>query len=167
MSTEMASEENRRMLPVLIINLDGAMGYWDEFSSHYYVLRPKVVESLIQLSHDFRIVAVSSQKQNLIFRLVYGLMNMTLYDSSAHLFFDAVYQLNSQNEVKKMDCHIKNIDEVHYDLTQVLIDMQFGREEANPPEPSGDKFETFWESKQYRPSKKVIIVTNERYLHNN
>lgn len=60
MSTEMASEEARRMLPVLIINLDGTMGYWDENKNHYYVLRPKIVESLIQLSFDFRIVAVSS-----------------------------------------------------------------------------------------------------------
>ena len=117
MSSEMACEEQRRMLPVLIINLDGAMGYWDELGSNYYVLRPRVVESLIQLSYDFRIVAISSQKQNLIFRLIYGLMNMTLYDNHAHLFFDAVYQLNSQNEVRKLDCFIKNVDEIHYDLT--------------------------------------------------
>ena len=60
MSTECASDENRRMLPVLIINLDGAMGYWEENKNHYYVLRPKIVESLIQLSFDFRIVAISS-----------------------------------------------------------------------------------------------------------
>lgn len=78
MSTEMASEESRRMLPVIIINLDGAMGYWDENKCNYYVLRPKIIESLIQLSFDFRIVAVSSQRQSKIFRLVYGLMNMML-----------------------------------------------------------------------------------------
>lgn len=60
MSTEMASEESRRMLPVLIINIDGILGYWDELKNHYFVLRPKIVESLIQLSFDFRIVAISS-----------------------------------------------------------------------------------------------------------
>ena len=171
MSTEMASEESRRMLPVLIVNLDGVLGYWDENKCHYYVLRPKAVESLIQLSYDFRIVAISSQRQSMIFRLVYGLMNMMLYDQPAHLFFDAVYQLNSQNEVKKLDSFMKNIDEIHFDLTQVLIDMQFSREEANPPSPEHlseeDKFETFWKSKFYRPSKKIIILTNERHMHDN
>lgn len=94
---------------------------------------------------------------------------MILYEQPAHLFFDAVYQLNSQNEVKRHENFIKNIDEVHFDLTQVLIDMQFSREEANPPEQveTEDKFETFWESKLYRPAKKIIIVTNERYMHEN
>ena len=50
------------MLPVLIVNLDGAVGYWDDNRKNFYVLREGIVDSLIQLSHDFRIVAVSSQK---------------------------------------------------------------------------------------------------------
>jgi hypothetical protein len=48
------------MMPVLVINLDGAVGYWDDSKRWYYIFRPKIVEALIQLSYDFRIVAVSS-----------------------------------------------------------------------------------------------------------
>ena len=48
------------MLPVLIVNLDGAVGYWDESQKNAYVLREGVVDSLIQLTHDFRVVAVSN-----------------------------------------------------------------------------------------------------------
>lgn len=59
-SKECATSEDRRMLPVLIINLDGVLGYWDDSKRFYYLLRPKVVDALIQLSYDFRIVAVSS-----------------------------------------------------------------------------------------------------------
>ena len=62
MSKECAQSEDRRMMPVLIINLDGAMGYWDDTVKNHYVVRQKAIESLITLSHDFRLVAVSSQK---------------------------------------------------------------------------------------------------------
>ena len=75
LSKECAQSEDRRMLPVLIVNLDGAVGYW-QVQQKAYVLREGVVDSLIQLSHDFRIVAVSSQSQKLIFKLIHGLMNM-------------------------------------------------------------------------------------------
>lgn len=40
-----------------------------------------------------------------------------------HLVFDGVYQLNSQNENTRFCNFIKNIDEIHFDLTQVLADM--------------------------------------------
>lgn len=43
---------------------------WDDFKKNHYVLRPKVVEGLIQLSYDFRLVAVSSQRQRRIFRVI-------------------------------------------------------------------------------------------------
>ena len=62
MSNECAESEDRRMMPILVINLDGAMGYWDDYNKFHYVLRPKIVDSLIQLSYDFRLVAVSSKK---------------------------------------------------------------------------------------------------------
>jgi hypothetical protein len=60
MSKECATSEDRRMLPVLVINLDGVLGYWDDGKRFYYVTRPKVVEAIIQLSYDFRVVAISS-----------------------------------------------------------------------------------------------------------
>lgn len=62
MSKEMVYSEDRRRLPVLMINMDGVLGYLDDTARMYYVLRPKIVESLIQLSHDFRIVAFSSMR---------------------------------------------------------------------------------------------------------
>lgn len=52
------------------MNLDGAIGMWDDFKKNHYVLRPKVVEGLIQLSYDFRLVAVSSHRQKHISRVV-------------------------------------------------------------------------------------------------
>ena len=44
----------------MIVNVDGVLGYWDDSNKFYFVLRTKIVESLIQLSYDFRLVAVSS-----------------------------------------------------------------------------------------------------------
>lgn len=40
-----------------------------------------------------------------------------------HLYFDAVYQLQSTNEDRKFQSTQKNIDNIHFDLTQVLLDM--------------------------------------------
>jgi hypothetical protein len=60
MSKECATSEDRRMLPVLVLNLDGVIGYWDDSKKSYYLLRPKIIESLIQLSYDFRLVVISS-----------------------------------------------------------------------------------------------------------
>ena len=40
-----------------------------------------------------------------------------------HLVFDAVYQLRSQNTDTKFLALNKNIDEIHFDLSQVLLDM--------------------------------------------
>lgn len=45
--------------------------------------------------------------------------------SLLHLVFDAVYKLNSQNPQAKYTNAVKNIDEIHFDLTQPLTDMQF------------------------------------------
>lgn len=88
------------MMPVLIVNLDGVMGYWNTIGKNkHFVLRSEIVDSLIILSYDFRLVAVSSMSQKLINRLVYGLMNVPSSNSISdkeesqirHLIFDAVY----------------------------------------------------------------------------
>lgn len=95
MSKELAQSEDRRMMPVLIVNLDGMLGYWDEMKRSHYVLRSKVVDSMISLSYDFRLVAISTQSQKLMFKLIYGLMNIQSTSdsdsSTRHLIFDAVY----------------------------------------------------------------------------
>ena len=49
-----------------------------------------------------------------------------------HLLFDAVYQLRSVNKSRKWTCHMKNVDEIHFDLSQVMFDMQF-----KPHKPEG------------------------------
>lgn len=61
LSKEVAQSEDRRMMPVIILNIDGVLGYWNTVGRFkYFVLRPGVVDSLITLSYDFRLVAVSS-----------------------------------------------------------------------------------------------------------
>ena len=87
------------------MNLDGAVGTGDDFYKNHYILRPRVVEGLIQLSYDFRLIAVSSNRQKLICRVVQALMNIPPGSSATggqsvdaannssllHLVFDAVY----------------------------------------------------------------------------
>lgn len=99
LSKEMAENPERRKMPVLIINMDGVLGYWDEEMTHY-VIRNRSVEILIQLSYDFRLVAISTESQKNIFKVVHGLMNLaspsdptsSLYkEPNRRLFFDAVY----------------------------------------------------------------------------
>lgn len=118
---------------MLIINMDGVLGYWDEAMTHY-VIRNKSVEILIQLSYDFRLVAVSTESQKYIFKVMHGLMNLSgpndpssnLYrEPNRRLFFDAVYQLRSENPCQQFHSALRNIDDIHFDLSQVLLDMQF------------------------------------------
>lgn len=70
LSRECALSEDRRRYPILIVNLDGAMGTWDDYGRSHYILRPKVVEGLIQLSYDFRLIAVSTNRQRHICRVI-------------------------------------------------------------------------------------------------
>lgn len=192
LSNENGNSEDRRMLPVLIINIDGVLGYWNVSSKiKHFVLRHGVVDSLIRLSYDFRLVAVSSQSQKNICRLVHGLMNSQLDQTSAddsqpvqHLFFDAVYQLNAQNLSSQHVCRLRNIDEIQFDLSQVLQDLQFRKKPQQKSDKEskadleqsqqslalkseGTNFQTFWESSQYRVHKKVIIVTTEKHFPRN
>lgn len=61
--------EFRRNLPILIINLDGAFGYWDHVKEQY-VIRSKMIDSITTMSQDFSIVAVSNQEKNFIKRML-------------------------------------------------------------------------------------------------
>lgn len=55
------------MMPVLIINIDGILGFWNKTCKHkHFVLRPGIIDELIKLSYDFRIVGVSSMSQKFI-----------------------------------------------------------------------------------------------------
>ena len=85
LSRECAMSEDRRMQPVLIVNMDGLLGYWDDKNRNYFVVRPKIMESLINLSYDFRIVAVSAAKKKLITKLVYSLMNLPITEPNGQI----------------------------------------------------------------------------------
>ena len=50
--------EKRLNLPLIIVNLDGFFGSWD-YQKEVYVLRQKMLDSLITLSYDFMLIAVS------------------------------------------------------------------------------------------------------------
>lgn len=67
---------NRRKLPVIVLNLDGLVGFWDDSGGQAYVLRQRIVDSLIQLSFDFRLVAVSVEGNWKIRKAILGLMNI-------------------------------------------------------------------------------------------
>ena len=51
----------------MILNLDGALGYWDEAKT--YVFKDRNLGHLMTLSHNFRIVAYSAEPKSLIKRL--------------------------------------------------------------------------------------------------
>ena len=76
----------RVKLPVLLLNLDGGLGYWDEAKT--YVFKERGLGQLISLSHNFRIVGYSAEPKSLIKRLGH-----TMAEYSRPFCFDAVYQI--------------------------------------------------------------------------
>jgi hypothetical protein len=53
---ETLSNTNRQKFPLLIFNLDGVTGYWDE--AKVYHMRSSILKYLVALSNNFRLVAV-------------------------------------------------------------------------------------------------------------
>ena len=76
----------RVKLPVLLLNLDGGLGYWDEAKT--YVFKERGLGQLISLSHNFRIVGYSAEPKSLIKRLGH-----TMAEYSRPFCFDAMYQI--------------------------------------------------------------------------
>jgi len=72
--------DTRRHLPILILNLDGALGFWD-YTKEMYVLRHKVFDNLPNLSHDFILVAVSQQPKMFIQRVVEQLLKLSVQEN--------------------------------------------------------------------------------------
>ena len=97
--------DSRKDFPILIVNLDGALGYWD-LQREMYVIRSKVVESIITLSQDFIIVAVSRMRKAKIRKLVLQFQKIAYSDQQINSYtqsythknitFDAVYHLRSE-----------------------------------------------------------------------
>jgi hypothetical protein len=107
--------EIRRNLPILIINLDGAFGYWDHVKEQY-IIRSRMIESITTLSQDFSIVAVSNQEKGFIKRMLEQLQKLLVQDSTTSypatftqkcIVFDAVYRLRSEVAYGKKDSNLK------------------------------------------------------------
>ena len=78
--------KKRAKLPLLIMNLDGGLGHFDE--AKVYTFREKSLYHLQSLSHNFRIVAYSMESKALIRR-----MCRQLCEYQKPFCFDAVYHL--------------------------------------------------------------------------
>ena len=71
-------------------------------------------------------VAVSSQKKKHLYRLINKFQCFKLKEEQTEdykLVFDAVYQINSEQPSVKSQNALNAIDQIHFDLSQVLIDM--------------------------------------------
>ena len=79
-------QPKRAKLPILVINLDGTLGFFDE--SKHYNCKEKSLTMLQSLSHNFKIVGISSESKGLITRLGKQMM-----DYKVPFAFDAVYQI--------------------------------------------------------------------------
>ena len=113
--------EKRLNLPLIIVNLDGFFGSWD-YQKEVYVLRQKMLDSLITLSYDFMLIAVSHQKSKYIKRLVQQLQkipiaeNLSVYPpqySYKQVIFDAVYQIKQK---------LRNSRHLNFDNLQINED---------------------------------------------
>lgn len=76
----------RAKLPVLILNIDGALGFFDE--AKHYNLKEKCLSMLQSLSHNFKIVAFSSESKGLLTRF-----GKCLTETKTPFAFDAMYQI--------------------------------------------------------------------------
>ena len=60
-------QPKRAKLPIMILNLDGTLGFFDE--SKHYNCKEKSLQMLQSLSHNFKIIGFSSESKGLITRL--------------------------------------------------------------------------------------------------
>ena len=74
----------RAKLPILVINLDGVLGYFDEYKS--YVVKEKCLQMMQGLSHNYKIVGFSCESKGIISRF-----GRNLADYKIPFAFDAVY----------------------------------------------------------------------------
>jgi hypothetical protein len=101
----------RLKLPVLVISLDGALGYFDEYKNYH--LREKSISYLQSLSHSFRLVAISMEPKSVIRRLCTNLSEM-----QRSIYFDAVYKIARRSNSYRLN------------ITHCLLDFQDENEES-------------------------------------
>ena len=76
----------RLKLPILVLNLDGVLGYFDECKT--YILREKSLQLLHSLSHNYRIVAYSHEPSYILKKLI-----KVMSEYHRPFIFDAVYYI--------------------------------------------------------------------------
>ena len=76
----------RAKLPILVLNIDGVLGYFDEHKN--YNCRERSIHALQSLSHNYKIVGFSSESKGLITRL-----GRYLSEHKIPFAFDAIYQI--------------------------------------------------------------------------
>ena len=102
----------RAKLPILVLNLDGVLGYFDE--SKQYYCKEKAINMLQSLSHNFKIVGFSSESKGLITRF-----GKNLSEFKTPFAFDSVYQIQRKPT--------QNQNRVN--LTHVILDFSGDDEE--------------------------------------
>jgi len=102
----------RAKLPVLVFNLDGVFGYFDE--SKGYICREKHLQMLQSLSNNFKIVGFSNEPKGIIKRF-----GQNLSDLKTPFTFDSLYQLQRKPT--------QNQNRVN--LTQIILDYSGDDEE--------------------------------------
>jgi hypothetical protein len=105
--------KKRSKLPILIINIDGALGYFDE--SKVYTFKDRSLQHLHSLSHNFRIVGFSQENKSLVRRLC-----KQLTEYSRPFCFDAVYLLHRKST---------SVNVPRTNLSQILLDFSSPDEE--------------------------------------
>jgi hypothetical protein len=80
--------KNRCSKPMIIVHLEGTIGYFDE--NKFFYVRERNLNILQSLSHNFRIVALSCESKRMVKRLCRSIHN---FQSSKSFTFDAVYVL--------------------------------------------------------------------------
>lgn len=92
--------KTRSTKPLLIVHLEGTIGFYDE--NKFFYLREKSLAYLSALSHNFRIVALSYESKSITKRLLNHFSNVM--SNSKGFTFDAVYVLKKHLSGGRLNC---------------------------------------------------------------
>jgi hypothetical protein len=155
---------------VLLLDLDGALGYWD-LQRELYIMRHRALDWLLSLSHEFNLVAFSRQPKHLIRRVVLSMQRVAVLTNPGKypaqyaiktLLFDAVYRLVAEG---RADSHhlghdfFRNyrLDSVESDFTQMLLDFCLLHESKPPDSAEEAMICSFGEA--VSPLERVVVLT--------
>jgi hypothetical protein len=107
--------KGRTCKPLLIVHIEGTLGYFDE--NKFFFCREKYLSYLSALSHNFRVIGLSTEPSKITKRLCH-FMSHTL-SAQRGFTFDAVYVIKKQMAGGKLNC------------SQLLLDMADDINEGN------------------------------------